>query len=197
MDRESLQVLDQNGSIRTVMPSQISNRLDQRRNAVATDKNGSQIQIEDTVREIGGEGKQGMIIHIHRSFLFILSNVKTSEAGMFVARANNVATIAAKGGRLTGNPSAGPDLSKMNPALQRGGMNGSMPPPAVPRVGRDRALGKTVMVRKGPYKGLLGIVKDTTDFVATVELHTGGKTVTVAKDSLGIKEYVHAFLSFI
>ena len=82
----------------------------------------------------------------------------------------------------------GPDLTKMNPAMMRNGANGnnSMPPPK--SFGRDRALGQTVTVRRGPYKGLLGIVKDTTDTSARVELHTKGKTITVAKDTLAFKD---------
>ncbi|KMU73318.1 transcription elongation factor spt5 [Coccidioides immitis RMSCC 3703] len=75
----------------------------------------------------------------------------------------------------------------MNPPLQRNGMNGSgMPPPRT--VGRDRTVGKTVTIRKGPYKGLLGIVKDTTDDIARVELHSVSKVVPVEKENLTIKD---------
>ena len=87
--------------------------------------------------------------------------------------------------------SNGPDLSKMNPALQmKNGMNGNgaMAPPK--SFGRDRTLGKTVTIRKGPYKGMLGIVKDATDTTARVELHSKSKVVNIDKDSLAIKEYV-------
>lgn len=191
VDRESLRVLDQNGSVRSVMPSQISNKLERRRHAVATDRNGSEIRHDDTVREVGGEQKQGVIIHIYRSFLFLHNREQTENSGIFVVRATNVATVAAKGGRVTQGGSNGPDLTKMNPAMQRNGGangNGAMPPPK--SFGRDRALGQTVTIRRGPYKGLLGIVKDTTDFEARVELHTKGKTITVAKETLGFKEYV-------
>ncbi|KAI9807931.1 MAG: transcription elongation factor spt5 [Sarcosagium campestre] len=196
VDRESMQVLDQNGSVRSVLPSQISNKLEKRRNAVATDRNGSEIRNEDTVREIGGAGKQGIILHIYRSFLFLQNREQTENSGVFVVRTNNVATVTAKGGRLTGASSSGPDLNKMNPAMQRnggggGGANGQMPPPTIPATsGRDRALGRTVTVRRGPYKGLLGIVKDTTEKEARVELHTKGKTITVLKDVLGFKDPV-------
>ena len=105
-------------------------------------------------------------------------------------RASNVATVAAKGGRVAQSGNAGPDLNKMNPALLRNGINGNgaMAPPKT--FGRDRALDQTVTIRKGPYKGLLGIVKDTTDLEARVELHTKGKTITVPKETLGFKEYV-------
>lgn len=187
VDRESLRVLDQNGSIRSVMPSQISNKLEKRRNAVATDRNGSEIRIDDTVREVGGDQKRGVILHIYRSFLFLHNREQTENSGISVVRASNVATIAAKGGRVA-QANAGPDLTKMNPAMQRNGANGNstMPPPK--SFGRDRAQGQTVTIRKGPYKGLLGIVKDTTDTEARVELHTKGKTITVAKDTLGFKD---------
>ncbi|KAL8762491.1 MAG: hypothetical protein Q9184_001526 [Pyrenodesmia sp. 2 TL-2023] len=187
VDRESLRVLDQNGSVRSVMPSQISNKLERRRNAVATDRNGSEIRNDDTVREIGGEQKRGVILHIYRSFLFLHNREQTENSGISVVRASNVATIAAKGGRVA-QASTGPDLTKMNPAMQRNGVNGNnaMPPPK--SFGRDRAQGQTVTIRKGPYKGLLGIVKDTTDSEARVELHTKGKTITVAKDTLGFKD---------
>ncbi|KAL8947869.1 MAG: hypothetical protein Q9222_005896 [Ikaeria aurantiellina] len=189
VDRESLRVLDQNGSIRSVMPSQISNKIERRRNAVATDRHGSEIRNDDTVREMGGEQKQGVILHIYRSFLFLHNREQTENSGISVVRASSVATVAAKGGRVA-QATNGPDLNKMNPALQRNGVNGNgaMPPPK--SFGRDRAQGQTVTIRKGPYKGLLGIVKDTTDTEARVELHTKGKTITVPKDTLGFKDSV-------
>ena len=75
----------------------------------------------------------------------------------------------------------------MNPALQRNGAtNGAMPPPRT--FGRDRLLGETVKIRKGPYKALMGIVKDTTDTEARVELHTKNKTIQISKDILGIQD---------
>lgn len=195
VDRESLRVLDQNGSIRSIVPSQVSNKIEKRRHAVATDRNGSEIRCDDTVREVGGEQKQGVILHIYRSFLFLHNREQTDNSGISVVRANNVVTVAAKGGRVAQGASNGPDLTRMNPALQRNGANSSaaMPPPKA--YGRDRALGQTVTIRKGPYKGLLGIVTDTTDNEARVELHTKGKTITVQKDTLGFREYARILLT--
>ena len=96
-------------------------------------------------------------------------------------------TVAAKGGRIN---NVGPDLTKMNPALQRNGTNGTstMPPPR--NFGRDRTIGKTVTIAKGSYKGMLGIVKDTTDTIARVELHSKNKLVNVPKSDLRIKDPV-------
>ncbi|KAF2754404.1 transcription elongation factor Spt5 [Pseudovirgaria hyperparasitica] len=187
VDRESLKVLDQNGSVRTMLPSQISSKIEKRARAVATDRDGSELRPDDTVKESGMESKQGRIMHIHRNFLFCQNRQQTENAGIFVTRSTNVTTVAAKGGRVQ---NAGPDLTKMNPALQprNGAPNagGAMAPPKT--FGRDKLIGKTVHVKKGPHKGLLGIVKDTTDLEARVELHTKSKTITMKKDILAIKD---------
>ncbi|KAK4154248.1 hypothetical protein C8A00DRAFT_33003 [Chaetomidium leptoderma] len=188
VDRESMVVLDQNGDTKQVMPSQIANKLPKRRTAVAADRSGSEIRLDDVVREYGGQQRQGKIIHIHRSFIFLHSNATTENAGVFVTRAGNVSTIAAKGGRAT-NPNSGPDLSAMNPALKRNPAgNNNMQPPKT--FGRDRALGHTVSIRRGGYKALVGIVKDTTDTHARVELHGKNKIVTVPKGDLIYKDKV-------
>lgn len=191
VDRESLKVLDQNGSIRTVLPTQVTNKITPRRDAVATDRNGAEIRHGDTVREVYGEQRNGIILHIHRSFLFLHNKAQAENSGIIVVRTTNVVTVSAKGGR-----SSGPDLSKLNPVLMRNGMpggggggaGGMMAPPK--SFGRDRMLGKTVMVRKGPYKGLVGIVKDSTDLYARVELHTKNKLVSILKEQLVVKDPV-------
>ena len=189
VDRESLRVLDQYGSIKTVMPSQISNKIEKRRNAVATDRMGNEVQHGDTVKEVGGENKQGIVVHIHRSYLFLLNREQPENSGIFVIRAQNALTVVAKGGRANQKATSGPDLTKMNPQRQaNGGVSSNMPPPRT--MGRDRLLGVTVKIRKGPHKGLLGIVKDTTDLEARVELHTKNKTISISKEILGIEDTV-------
>jgi transcription elongation factor SPT5 len=60
-----------------------------------------------------------------------------------------------------------------------------MPPP---QRGRDRLIGKTVTVRKGRYKGLVGIVRDSDDSTAQVELYTSNKPVLIQRDILTPKE---------
>ena len=188
VDRESLGVLDQNNQKRTVMPSQISNKLERRKDAVATDRNGGEIRADDVVKEFGGESRSGKIIHIHRAYLFLRDSSQSENAGIFVTRTTSVQTVSAKGGRLTTTTVAA-DLSSMNPAMKINRPNSSpMPPPR--SFGRDRAIGQTVTIRKGPYKGLLGIVKETTDTGARVELHTKSKTVNVPKDALGFKDKI-------
>lgn len=188
VDRESLVVLDQNGSTRQVMPSQIANKIPKRKHTIAADRNGSEIRLDDVVKEYGGQQRQGKIIHIHRSYVFLHNNDSSENAGVYVTRSSSLMTVAAKGGRIAG----GPDLSQMNPAAKRdpSGNSGMGAPPPKQSFGRDRSIGQTVTIKKGGWKGLLGIVKDTTDTHARVELHTKGKIVTVPKVDLVFKDKV-------
>jgi transcription elongation factor SPT5 len=184
VDRESMRVLDQNGSIRQMLPSQVTNKIEQRKDAIATDRNGSEIRFGDIVREAGGESKSGVIIHIHRAFVFVHNRTQPENAGVFVARCVNVTTVAAKGGRATAAD------AKTNSAMHM--KNGDGPNPMAPpkSLGRDRLIGKTVTVRKGPYKGVLGIVKNTTETTARIEMHSKAKVITVDKEGLIVKECV-------
>ncbi|KAG6056837.1 hypothetical protein E4U17_001900 [Claviceps sp. LM77 group G4] len=188
IDRESLVVLDQYGDTRQAMPSQISNKLPQRKQAVAADRDGSEIRLDDVVKEYTGQHRQGKIIHIHRSYVFLHTNDSNENAGVFVTKASMVNTVAAKGGRVN-TATSGPDLSSMNPALKTMKNSGeTRPSQPIKMFGRDRAINQTAIVKRGPYKGLLGIVKDTTDTHARVELHTKGKTITVPRESLSFKD---------
>ncbi|KIW50903.1 hypothetical protein PV05_09680 [Exophiala xenobiotica] len=179
-DRESVRILDQNGSVTTRMPSQVQ-KIETRRNVVATDKNGSEIRVGDGIRESGGEGKSGMILHIHRGYVFAHNKLGIENSGIWVARCTNVITTAAKGGRITA-PST--DLTKMNPALQMKRPDMSMAPPQRP--GRDPIQGRLVHINKGNYKGHRAIVKDTTAGEARLELQTKNKTINLSKFDLSI-----------
>ena len=178
-----MKVLDQNGSIRQLLPSQVTNKVEQRKDAIATDRSGSEIRYGDVVREAGGESRSGTIIHLHRAFAFVHNRTQVENAGVFVTRCVNVMTVAAKGGRATAA-----DV-KTSSALNMRNGNGPSRAMAPPRsFGRDRLLGKTVTVRKGPFKGVLGIVKDTTETTARVEMHSKAKVITTEKDDLVVKE---------
>lgn len=160
--------------------------VESRKNAVATDRNGSEIRHGDVVQESGGESKTGTILHIHRGFVFVHDKNQVENSSIWVARCSNVITKAAKGGRITA-PSA--DLTKMNPALQmKNGPGSAMAPPTRP--GRDRLIGLKVHINKGGYKGHRGLVKDTTSGEARVELESKNKVVNVNKIDLSIIEYV-------
>ncbi|KAH8682607.1 hypothetical protein BX600DRAFT_430478 [Xylariales sp. PMI_506] len=187
IDRESMVVLDQNGDPRQVMPSQIANKLPRRKLAVAADRNGSEIRIDDVVKEYGGMGRQGKIIHIHRTYVFCHTTTTNENAGVFVSKVSSVATISAKGGRNT-KTASGPDLNSMNPMMKRNPDGKGMAPPPKPIIGRDRLVGQTVTIRKGGYKGLLGRVKETSDTHARVELHTKAKVINIPKTDIVVRD---------
>ena len=53
---------------------------------------------------------------------------------------------------------------------------GSISGPAIQKVRRDNEIiGKSVRIIQGPLKGYFGIVKDSTEQTARVELHTNCK----------------------
>jgi transcription elongation factor SPT5 len=167
-------------------------KIERRENAATTDRNGSEIKFGDTIREVTGEQRTGIVNYVHRVFVFCNTQVVGENGGMMVARANNVSTVAASGPKLNRTV---PDLSKMNPNMAKSNGTGMPPPKTFGR--RDRILGKTVSLRKGEYKGFLGTVKDITDDVARVELHAVNKTITIEKENLTVKEYVCLVLSFL
>ncbi|KAG6868041.1 hypothetical protein C0993_008019 [Termitomyces sp. T159_Od127] len=178
-DRDSFRVLDQHGQIRLVQPHQISMRRDSIR-AIATDSEGHELRINDNVKEVDGEGRKGRVLHIHQSIFAFLHNREIVEnGGVFVTRARSLASIAPKGNLLR----PGTDLSKMNPTIGAplGGMVGSG---AMGRGPRDRDIGLTVCVVKGPHKGYVGTVKDVNGTIARVELRTGNKVISLEKDKL-------------
>ncbi|KTW26388.1 hypothetical protein T552_02870 [Pneumocystis carinii B80] len=180
VDGNLLRILDQNGLSRTILPNQISMKY-QSKNSVATDKNGLEIRIGDTVKDLCDRNRQWNVIHIIHEYAFLYDREVTENNGVFITKTKNLTTVTVKGSRTT---SGGPDLNKMNPALQRP-INSAQ---TVPRfIGKDKAVGETVNIRLGPYKGLLGIVKDTTETSARVELHTNQKTITIEKSKLSFK----------
>jgi hypothetical protein len=59
----------------------------------------------------------------------------------------------------------------------------------------DKLVGQTVVITQGRDKGLLGIVKESYDTTARVELHTNARIVTVSKDKLHVKRYISSCAS--
>ncbi|KAI0694194.1 hypothetical protein BC835DRAFT_1350385 [Cytidiella melzeri] len=180
-ERDSFRVLDQNGQVRLVQPHQISMRRDSHR-AIATDSEGHELRVSDNVKEVDGEGRKGRVLHTHQSFFAFLFNRDYAEnGGVFVTRARSLISLAPKSNAMKLGAT---DLSKMNPALSGGAQGGMVGSGNIGRGPRDRLIGVSVMVVKGPRKGYVGTVKDTNGNVARVELISGNKVVQIEKDKL-------------
>ncbi|KAL6302286.1 hypothetical protein BKA93DRAFT_405442 [Sparassis latifolia] len=179
-ERDSFRVLDQNGQVRLVQPHQISMRRDSNR-AIATDAEGHELRVNDNVKEVDGEGRKGRVLHTHQSFFaFLYNRDYTENGGVFVTRARSLVSVAPKGNLMKLGAA---DLSKMNPALG-GGAGGMVGSGNIGRGPRDRLIGVTVVVVKGPNKGYVGTIKDTNGPIARVELYTGNKVITIDKGKL-------------
>ena len=136
IERDSVEVLCQDGHLRTVNSNSITMRLTKSNNQFATDRNGQEVKIGDTVKETGGENRQGTILHIYRTFLFLHNREISENLGVFVSKIGSVTTVAVKGARgvVAGNLQS--ELERMNPAIKR-----NMPPPPVPTAfqsGKDK-----------------------------------------------------------
>ena len=171
-DRDGLRVLDQYGNVQTKPRSGIQQTLDRKRFDVSVDRDGAEIRNDDSVKEVVGPQRQGIVMHMNRGYLFIKDRSRIENAGMFVARNNNVVSMAAQRNGANG---------MQNGAARANGT--AMPPP--PRTfGRDRYLGKTCRIKKGGYKGLLGTVKDATETDVRLELQGKQKIINVQKELL-------------
>ena len=182
VEKEVFTILCTDGRVLTLEPRNIMSALDvNRMTEKTTDRNGLEIKVGDVVREANGEKRQGNIMHIYKSFLFLHSKTVYENTGIFVTDSNSVQTIANKGSIVSAFKV--PDLNKMNP-------NRVMAPPSVSVVnqsrfgGRDITISQHVSVRKGPYKGKKGIIKDANGDVARVEMHNPAKIIPINKSDL-------------
>ena len=174
-DREYLRVLDQNGAVQTIPVSGVQTKIEKRRFDVTLDRDGAEIRHDDVVKEIGGQQRQGRVLHIARSYLFLQDRSRTANSGVFVVRNHSVVSTAAQQNRANG---AAQGTARPN-------SQAAMPPP--PRqYGRDRSIGKTCRVRRGAKKGLIGIIKDANESEVRVELHGQKNVATFPKDMINI-----------
>ncbi|XP_041365560.1 transcription elongation factor SPT5-like [Gigantopelta aegis] len=189
LEKENFQVLNMHNKVMSLKPQAIMRKRDTK-HAVALDSENNNLQVRDIVKVIDGphSGRQGEIKHLYRSHAFLMSRLMTENGGYFVCRARHL--VLAGGSRQSTttvvNGFMSPRLS--SPAHPSGG--GSTPGAGRGRGGmaggkRDRDLiGQTVRIIQGPFKGYIGIVKDSTEATARVELHSSCKTISVDRTRL-------------
>jgi len=174
VERETVKVLRQDGQVVTLKPESIAMKLRAGGQRHATDARGREVSVGDTVRETGGEQRQGTILHVHHQYVFMHNRERTENLGVFVNTASAIATVSTRAARERGL-----DLSKMNPNAQAGAA-AVAPPPKVAHINTRRIIGQKISIGPGSgYKGLSGIVRDASDTTARVELEARNKVVTV------------------
>lgn len=182
--REDFTVVNNHGIVREVRPEELRGKRNSMSNrAVALDVQGNQIRCGDTVNVAEGphKGKSATIKRMSRSQLFLYSQTRSENAGVFVVRSRSCVLA---GSRTQNRGGAGdPGMSPFStPQSQsRGG-------PAGGRGGKrdDGLIGKTVRVQAGKWKGYLGTVSDATATHVQVELHSRLKKVMVVRERVAV-----------
>ncbi|KAI8368614.1 hypothetical protein EDC96DRAFT_607250 [Choanephora cucurbitarum] len=200
VNRDSFQVLTQNGEMRTVQPHQITNKRDSNK-AVATDANGNSIRSGDTVMEVGDK-RTCSILHLYRHLAFLHSREHSENFGVWVTNTRSIVSATTRSRSLAqpklqnppynngyGRDDRGANGHGFDGRGGRGGARGGRGGAyggRGGRGGRDNLVSKTVRISQGPHKGYIGIVKEATDTQARVELHTNSKVLNVDKSHLMI-----------
>ncbi|KAI6654895.1 hypothetical protein LOD99_2774 [Oopsacas minuta] len=192
IERDSYRVLTHYDKIQSVKQQAVQKKNSRR--AVTLDKNNNSLSVKDLVRIMDGKkkGSQGEIQHIFRNFVFVKIHQYFENAGYAVVRSKACELVGGqnKPAGIIGTPRASP---RPNNTLQSPRVVMSSPRGAggYGRGGgnfaRDTKLvGQTVRITVGAYKNHIGIVKDATEALARVELHTSPLTINVDKTHLAI-----------
>lgn len=168
--RDGFSVLCQNGQARDISDQEIQRKMVSSRATAALDKKHNHVSVGEMVNVVEGvhAGHAGTVKHIYRTYLFLHNNRMTTNAGIFVARARQVVLSGSK---------ARSDMIQ-NSTVAR--MDGGMQPRGRPGAQREsEIIGKTVKIKKGMWKGYIGIVVDESDQKVKVEIHCKAKVVDV------------------
>jgi transcription elongation factor SPT5 len=207
VEHSSFKVLSTSGTLRTVPLAEMGRKRSSR-GAVALDADSNLISEGDVLQLTdAADGRQGVVKHLFKSFLFLHSREQPEHAGIFVARARQTRLVDGKGGGGGGKAAAYQGQSYgvatgEGGALPYGGgaaggaggrgwgqdggrFGGGGRGFGGGRGGRaDELQNAHVRIQAGPYKGMYGTVKSATDGVARVELSAKSKVVTLGKDKL-------------
>ncbi|CAG8559277.1 500_t:CDS:10 [Ambispora gerdemannii] len=192
-------ILDQNEKLSSLEASQILYKVESKKQPV-TDAKGNPLKTGDFVEEIDGDFREGSLLHLFKHFAFVKNRSGVENGGVFVTKFKSLLNKSTKSGTIA--------YDKLNPAIAAS-MNQRLPPPPPPptrnpsfgnrgrgrgghfgggRGRRDELIDKTVTIIHGPYKGYIGIVKETSDSTARVELHTNSKIINVEKSKLQMRD---------
>jgi len=172
------QVVDQNGLVKIVTLTDIRKKVNIQR-AVTRDVDGNTIGIGDVV-DVTKEthvGESGTVKHIYRDVLFLWSKHRLQNSGLIVVQAKlcrlrNIIT------KNTTHPPASGGKSQVNQRL-------TMRPLQRQNYRRNnKMLYNTVCVTKGPWKGYLGIIKQTYENMLQIELQTNAKRIKLSRNDV-------------
>lgn len=178
IERAGLIVLDQMGQKRTVRPQQVE--LKKLNRGFALDSDQNEITKNSMVRVLDGpfKGRDGKVLHVFRSFVFIFKREIAEHNGVFVVRAKQV-SVSGKSNKVSGLSAVPQSPSMYGSDGGRGRGQSGRGRGGRGRRGRGRnseLLYKTVRIIAGPDKGKIGIVKDCREEHVKIELHSTYRT---------------------
>jgi transcription elongation factor SPT5 len=181
----SFQVLDTRGSTSNVPLTQMGPKK-RTKFAVTFDSNSQQLMCDDVVRVIQGphKGRQGTVKHVYRNFLYIYSFLHSKHSGVMVVRSKHVNSVGSVGARAAVNQRPGMTPAMQSPRHTRGQGSRAGARFQRNRFRNDELQGKKVRVKKGPHKGMIGVVASVTESSVRVELHALMKTITVSRQDV-------------
>jgi transcription elongation factor SPT5 len=173
--REELTVLDNYGSTRAMKPAQCRGNLN-RKLTQAFDSDQGVVKENSRVAVLVGPHKsqENIVKRIHKGSLFLYAKDRSENAGIVVERARDCRVV---GKTMSGLVHSTNHMGKLDgskkPGVKAGGRGAMF---------GDRLLGKTVRIKRGKRKGMLGIVVDATESHVKVELHAQHKVETMQKN---------------
>ncbi|KAL4420140.1 hypothetical protein ABPG77_010356 [Micractinium sp. CCAP 211/92] len=202
--------------IRVCRLPDIKRKMNNRRASVK-DGSGNDVGVNDAVDVVDGplKGRSGTVRYIMRGFLFIQTREVAENAGFICLQARHTKVrggkSAARGGGVGMTPGRSPAyglLASPHPTRgmqqnvlaspgRQGGFGGGGPggpPGAGVYSGRvttqqDKMLeGKSITIKKGPFRGMRGRVISATPTHVRLELEAQMKTVTVDRSHLAIED---------
>mmetsp|Transcript_39767 Transcript_39767/g.119560 ORF Transcript_39767/g.119560 Transcript_39767/m.119560 type:complete len:1121 (+) Transcript_39767:451-3813(+) len=182
--REDFTVVNNHGIVREIRPEELRGKRNASSNrAVALDVQGNQIRVGDTVGVAEGphKGKTATIKRMSRAQLFLYSQTRTENAGIFVVRSRSC-VLAGSSAQNRSQPGDG-GVSPFSTPQSQGGKGG---PPGARGRKEDGLIGKTVRIQAGQWKGYLGAVSDATPTHVQVELHSRLKKVMVVRERVAV-----------
>eukprot|EP01133_Synstelium_polycarpum_P007654 gene7654-8958_t len=158
VERDSFKILDENSYVTTVKLQEVGAK--RRFKSTTLDAHNNTVGQTDAVEVIDGQhrGKQGTVLHVSRTFLFLKSKTHVYENG---GRGRG------RGGRGGGG---------------RGGFDGGSGSGRGTR--DDGPLHKVVTIKSGSWKGYTGIVRQVTDSMVQIELQSNSKRVNIQRDNI-------------
>ena len=178
---EKLRVINHMNVVKDVYPQDISSkRNSQSLKQTAFDSSQTSIASGDIVKVVSGQdylGKSGTVKHIMRGNLWIHSNNHLKNAGVMAIRgrscvlagSNTSASSNSRAANIAGAQGASGTIAITVP----GGGGG--------RFGKDPAIGKTVKIIRGGFKGFLAQVSDANPTHFTVELLARVKKIMIER----------------